>query len=112
MKAIDYLLENNVNENDIVNSIINFYFNVDQRREFNQHLYKLYVTSVIDAEDEIELPISEFESTEFKETYLDYISNIDILTELEQYLSSIERDNLEQWLIREYDIDYIDELDD
>ena len=43
MEVINYLLAIDVDENNIVDTIINNYFNVDQRREFNKHIYKLYV---------------------------------------------------------------------
>ena len=65
--------------------------------------------------DSINLPKSEFESTTFKEMYLiGFMSNLNILTELEQYLSSDEQDNLEEWLIKEFDITSydIDGIDD
>lgn len=105
MEVINYLLESNVDESEIVNTIINNYFNVDERREFNEHVYKLYVAGVTDAEDEVELPKSEFESTTFKETYLiGFISDLSILSELEQYMSSDEKDELEEYLIRVFDI--------
>ena len=108
MEVINYLLAIDVDENNIVDTIINNYFNVDQRREFNKHIYKLYVAGVTDADEEIELPNSEFESTTFKDDYLDgYISNHDILIELEQYLSSDENAELEDWLMKEF----IDEID-
>ena len=115
MEVINYLLATDVDENNIVDTIINNYFNVDQRREFNKHIYKLYVAGVTDADEEIELPKSEFESTTFKETYLSgFISNLNILAELEQYLSSDDKDDLEEWLIREFDITSydIDDIDD
>ena len=115
MEVINYLLAINVDENNIVDTIINNYFNVDQRREFNKHIYKLYVAGVTDADEEIELPNSEFESTTFKEFYLSgFISNLNILAELEQYLSSDDKDDLEEWLIREFDITSydIDDIDD
>ena len=112
MKVINYLLAAGASENDILDTIINNYFNVDQRREFNKHIYKLYITGVTDAEDEVELPNSEFESTTFKETYLiGFITDFCILSELEQYLSSDEKDDLEEWLIREFDITSYD-IDD
>lgn len=105
MEVINYLLESNIDESEIVNTIINHYFNVDERREFNKHVYKLYVAGVTDAEDEVELPKSEFESTTFKETYLyGFISDASILAELEQYLSSDDKDELEEYLIRVFDI--------
>lgn len=105
MEVINYLLESNVDESEIINTIINHYFNVDERREFNKHVYKLYVAGVTDAEDEVELPESEFESTTFKETYLyGFISDTSILAELEQYLSSDDKDELEEYLIRVFDI--------
>lgn len=115
MEVINYLLAIDVDENNIVDTIINNYFNVDQRREFNKHIYKLYVAGVTDADEEIELPNSEFESTTFKETYLiGFISDLSILAELEQYLSSDDKDDLEEWLIREFDITSydIDDIDD
>ena len=115
MEVINYLLAIDVDENNIVDTIINNYFNVDQRREFNKHIYKLYVAGVTDADEEVELPNSEFESTTFKESYLiGFISNLNILTELEQYLSSDDKDDLEEWLIREFDITSydIDDIDD
>ena len=100
MEVINYLLESNVDESEIINTIINHYFNVDERREFNK-----YVAGVTDAEDEVELPKSEFESTTFKETYLyGFISDASILAELEQYLSSDDKDELEEYLIRVFDI--------
>jgi hypothetical protein len=42
------------------------------------------------------------------------MSNLNILTELEQYLSSDEQDDLEEWLIKEFDITSydIDGIDD
>ena len=105
MEVINYLLESNIDESEIVNTIINHYFNVDERREFNKHVYKLYVAGITDAEDEVELPKSEFESTTFKETYLcGFISDASILAELEQYLSSDDKDELEEYLIRIFDI--------
>lgn len=115
MEVINYLLAIDVDENNIVNTIINNYFNVDQRREFNKHVYKMYVAGVTDADEETELPKSEFESTTFKETYLiGFMSNLNILTELEQYLSNDDKDDLEEWLIREFDITSydIDGIDD
>jgi hypothetical protein len=115
MEVINYLLATDVDENNIVDTIINNYFNVDQRREFNKHVYKLYVAGITDADDETELPKSEFESTTFKEMYLiGFMSNLNILTELEQYLSSDEQDDLEEWLIKEFDITSydIDGIDD
>ena len=112
MEVINYLLAIDVDENNIVDTIINNYFNVDQRREFNKHIYKLYVAGVTDADEEIELPHSEFESTPFKETYLiGFISDLSILAELEQYLSSDDKDDLEEWLIREFDVTSYD-IDD
>lgn len=112
MKVINYLLAAGADENDILDTIINNYFNVDQRREFNKHIYKLYITGVTDAEDEVELPNSEFESTTFKDTYLiGFITDFCILSELEQYLSSDDKDDLEEWLIREFDITSYD-IDD
>lgn len=115
MEVINYLLATDVDENNIVDTIINNYFNVDQRREFNKHVYKLYVAGITDADDETELPKSEFESNTFKEMYLiGFMSNLNILTELEQYLSSDEQDDLEEWLIKEFDITSydIDGIDD
>ena len=115
MEVINYLLATDVDENNIVDTIINNYFNVDQRREFNKHVYKLYVAGITDADDEAELPKSEFESTTFKEMYLiGFMSNLNILTELEQYLSSDDKDDLEEWLIKEFDITSydIDGIDD
>ena len=115
MEVISYLLATDVDENNIVDTIINNYFNIDQRREFNKHIYKIYVAGVTDADEEIELPNSEFESTTFKETYLiGFISDLSILAELEQYLSSDDKDDLEEWLIREFDITSydIDDIDD
>ena len=115
MEVINYLLESNVDESEIVDIIINNYFNVDERREFNEHVYRLYVAGVTDAEDEVELPKSEFESASFKETYLDgFISDLGILAELEQYLSSDDKDDLEQYLIKIFDIvSYdIEDIDD
>ena len=115
MEVINYLLATDVDENNIVDTIINNYFNVDQRREFNKHIYKIYVAGVTDADEEFELPKSEFESTTFKETYLiGFISDLSILAELEQYLSSDDKDDLEEWLIREFDITSydIDDIDD
>lgn len=115
MEVINYLLATDVDENNIVDTIINNYFNVDQRREFNKHVYKLYVAGITDADDETELPKSEFESTTFKEMYLiGFMSNLNILTELEQYLSSDEQDDLEEWLIKEFDVTSydIDGIDD
>ena len=115
MEVINYLLATDVDENNIVDTIINNYFNVDQRREFNKHVYKLYVAGITDADDEAELPKSEFESTSFKEMYLiGFMSNLNILTELEQYLSSDDKDDLEEWLIKEFDITSydIDGIDD
>ena len=93
---------------DIIDSIDINYFSVDQRRKFNEHLYRYFVISVVDADDEVELSDSDFESTTFKDDYLDgYISNHDILIELEQYLSSDENAELEDWLMKEF----IDEID-
>lgn len=115
MEVINYLLESNIDESEIVDIIINKYFNVDERREFNEHVYKLYVAGVTDAEDEAELTKSEFESTAFKEAYLDwFISDLDILAELEQYLSSDDKDDLEEYLIKNFDIaSYdIEDIDD
>lgn len=116
MKAINYLLDIGVDEkSNIIDSIVNNYFNVDQRREFNEHIYKLYVEScIIDSDDEGDWPSkTEFESATFKEDYLDgFISDNNILVELEQYLSSDALADLEEWLIKEYDIEYFDELDE
>ena len=108
MNTIDLLLDLNIDEKDIIDSIDTNYFSVDQRREFNEHLYRYFVISVVDADDEVELSDSDFESTTFKDDYLDgYISNHDILIELEQYLSSDENAELEDWLMKEF----IDEID-
>lgn len=108
MNTIDLLLDLNIDEKDIIDSIDINYFNVDQRRKFNEHLYRYFVISVVDADDEVELSDSDFESTTFKDDYLDgYISNHDILIELEQYLSSDENAELEDWLMKEF----IDEID-
>ena len=108
MNTIDLLLDLNIDERDIIDSIDTNYFSVDQRREFNEHLYRYFVISVVDADDEVELSDSDFESTTFKDDYLDgYISNHDILIELEQYLSSDENAELEDWLMKEF----IDEID-
>ena len=108
MNTIDLLLDLNIDEKDIIDSIDINYFSVDQRREFNEHLYRYFVISVVDADDEVELSDSDFESTTFKDDYLDgYISNHDILIELEQYLSSDENAELEDWLMKEF----IDEID-
>ena len=108
MNTIDLLLDLNIDEKDIIDSIDTNYFSVDQRREFNEHLYRYFVISVVDADDEVELSKSDFESVTFKDDYLDgYISNHDILIELEQYLSSDENAELEDWLMKEF----IDEID-
>lgn len=108
MNTIDLLLDLNIDEKDIIDSIDINYFSVDQRRKFNEHLYRYFVISVVDADDEVELSDSDFESTTFKDDYLDgYISNHDILIELEQYLSSDENAELEDWLMKEF----IDEID-
>ena len=108
MNTIDLLLDLNIDEKDIIDSIDTNYFSVDQRRKFNEHLYRYFVISVVDADDEVELSDSDFESTTFKDDYLDgYISNHDILIELEQYLSSDENAELEDWLMKEF----IDEID-
>lgn len=115
MKAINYLLELGIDEKkNIIDTIINNYFNVDQRREFNEHMYKMYVESCIVDEDEVvELSESEFESATFKEDYLeDFVSDNTILVELEQYLTSDVKADLEEWLIKEYDIEYFDEIDE
>ena len=115
MKAINYLLELGIDEKkNIIDTIINNYFNVDQRREFNKHMYKIYVESCIVDEDEVvELSESEFESSTFKEDYLeDFVSDIDILVELEQYLTSDVKADIEEWLIKEYDITEMDEIDE
>ena len=98
MNIIDLILRlelnSHVNEKYIMSVIDTKYFSVDQRREFNEHLYRYFVISVVDADDEVELSKSDFESTTFKDDYLDgYISNHDILIELEQYLSSDEKDD-------------------
>ena len=108
MNTIDLLLDLNIDEKDIIDSIDINYFSIDQRRKFNEHLYRYFVISVVDADDEVELSDSDFESTTFKDDYLDgYISNHDILIELEQYLSSDENAELEDWLMKEF----IDEID-
>ena len=114
MNTIDLLLDLNIDEKDIIDSIDINYFSVDQRRKFNEHLYRYFVISVVDADDEVELSDSDFESTTFKDDYLNgYISNHDILIELEQYLSSDEKDDLEDWLIDEFGIyDDIDNIYD
>ena len=106
MNTIDLLLDLNIDEKDIIDSIDNNYFSIEERREFNKHLYRYFVISVVDADDEVELSDSDFESTTFKDDYLDgYISNHDILVELEKYLSSDENAELEDWLAK----DFIDE---
>ena len=108
MNTIDLLLDLNIDEKDIIDSIDINYFSVDQRRKFNEHLYRYFVISVVDADDEVELSKSDFESVTFKDDYLDgYISNHDILVELEKYLSSDENAELEDWLMKEF----IDEID-
>lgn len=112
MNIIDLILRldlnSHVNEKYIMSVIDTKYFSIDQRREFNEHLYRYFVISVVDADDEVELSKSDFESVTFKDDYLDgYISNHDILVELEQYLSSDEKDDLEDWLMKEF----IDEID-
>ena len=108
MNTIDLLLDLNIDEKDIIDSIDINYFSIDQRREFNKHLYRYFVISVVDVDDEVELSDSDFESTTFKDDYLDgYISNHDILIELEKYLSSDENAELEDWLMKEF----IDEID-
>lgn len=110
MNIIDLILRlelnSNVDEKYIIDAIDTKYFNIDQRREFNEHLYRYFVISVVDADDEVELSKSDFESVTFKDDYLDgYISNHDILVELEKYLSSDENAELEDWLAK----DFIDE---
>ena len=111
MNTIDLLLDLNIDEKDIIDVIDINYFSVNQRREFNEHFYRYFVISVVDADDEVELSDSDFESTTFKDDYLDgYISNHDILVELEKYLSSDEKDDLEDWLIDEFGI--YDNIDD
>lgn len=118
MNIIDLILRldlnSHVNEKYIMSVIDTKYFSIDQRREFNEHLYRYFVISVVDADDEVELSKSDFESVTFKDDYLDgYISNHDILVELEQYLSSDEKDDLEDWLIDEFGIyDVIDSIYD
>lgn len=112
MNTIDLLLDLNIDEKDIIDAIDINYFSVDQRREFNEHLYRYFVISVVDTDDEVELSKSDFESVTFKDDYLEgYISNHDILVELEKYLSSDEKDDLEEWLFDEFDIyDVIDSI--
>lgn len=106
MNTIDLLLDLNIDEKYIIDAIDTKYFNIDQRREFNEHLYRYFVISVVDADDEVELSKSDFESVTFKDDYLEgYISNHDILVELEKYLSSDENAELEDWLAK----DFIDE---
>ena len=114
MNTIDLLLDLNIDEKDIIDAIDTKYFNIDQRREFNEHLYRYFVISVVDADDEVELSKSDFESVTFKDDYLDgYISNHDILVELEKYLSSDEKNDLEDWLIDEFEIyDVMDSIYD
>lgn len=103
MNTIDLLLDLNIDEKYIIDAIDTKYFNIDQRREFNEHLYRYFVISVVDADDEVELSDSDFESTTFKDDYLDgYISNHDILVELEKYLSSDENAELEDWLAKNF----------
>ena len=112
MNIIDLILRlelnSHVNEKYIMSVIDTKYFSVDQRREFNEHLYRYFVIGVVDADDEVELSKSDFESVTFKDDYLDgYISSHDILVELEKYLSSDENAELEDWLMKEF----IEEID-
>lgn len=103
MNTIDLLLDLNIDEKYIIDAIDTKYFNIDQRREFNEHLYRYFVISVVDADDEVELSKSDFESVTFKDDYLEgYISNHDILVELEKYLSSDENAELEDWLAKNF----------
>ena len=107
MNIIDLILRlelnSHVDEKYIMSIIDTKYFNVDQRREFNEHLYRYFVISVVDADDEVELSKSDFESVTFKDDYLDgYISSHDILVELEKYLSSDENAELEDWLAKDF----------
>ena len=107
MNIIDLILRlelnSHVNEKYIIDAIDTKYFNIDQRREFNEHLYRYFVISVVDADDEVELSKSDFESVTFKDDYLDgYISSHDILVELEKYLSSDENAELEDWLAKDF----------
>lgn len=107
MNIIDLILRldlnSHVDEKYIMSVIDTKYFNVDQRREFNEHLYRYFVISVVDADDEVELSKSDFESVTFKDDYLDgYISSHDILVELEKYLSSDENAELEDWLAKDF----------
>lgn len=107
MNIIDLILRlelnSHVDEKYIIDAIDTKYFNIDQRREFNEHLYRYFVISVVDADDEVELSKSDFESVTFKDDYLDgYISNHDILVELEKYLSSDENAELEDWLAKNF----------
>ena len=112
MNTIDLLLDLNIDEKDIIDAIDINYFSVDQRKEFNEHLYRYFVISVVDADDEVELSDSDFESTTFKEDYLDgYISNHDILVELEKYLSSDENAELEDWLVKDFIDDELEKLE-
>lgn len=107
MNIIDLILRldlnSHVNEKYIMSVIDTKYFSIDQRREFNEHLYRYFVISVVDADDEVELSKSDFESVTFKDDYLDgYISSHDILVELEKYLSSDENAELEDWLAKDF----------
>ena len=116
MNIIDLILRlelnSHVDEKHIIDAIDTKYFNIDQRREFNEHLYRYFVISVVDADDEVELSKSDFESTTFKDDYLEgYISNHDILVELEKYLSSDENAELEDWLAKDFIDDEFDKED-
>lgn len=116
MNTIDLLLRLNlnddVNEKYIIDAIDTKYFSIDQRREFNEHLYRYFVISVVDADDEVELSKSDFESVTFKDDYLEgYISNHDILVELEKYLSSDENAELEDWLVKDFIDDELEKLE-
>ena len=116
MNIIDLILRlelnSHVDEKYIIDAIDTKYFNIDQRREFNKHLYRYFVISVVDADDEVELSDSDFESTTFKDDYLEgYISNHDILVELEKYLSSDENAELEDWLVKEFIDDELEKLE-
>ena len=116
MNIIDLILRlelnSHVDEKYIIDVIDTKYFNIDQRREFNEHLYRYFVISVVDADDEVELSKSDFESVTFKDDYLDgYISNHDILVELEKYLSSDENAELEDWLAKDFIDDEFDKED-
>ena len=112
MNTIDLLLDLNIDEKDIIDVIDINYFSVDQRREFNEHLYRHFVISVVDTDDEVELSKSDFESVTFKDDYLEgYISNHDILVELEKYLSSDENAELEDWLVKDFIDDELEKLE-